>query len=573
MAAIDYSIPGQFKGLQIEPPMNAMARAMELRNLQDTMQVNQLSRQQAQEMTRQRNALAQLHTTPGMDIGSENYLTRVSQVAPLLLPDVASQQLKRLELKEKTQSLDLKQKEQEAKNIDLALGEFNRVFNPTLISSADEAEARTRAIYKHPVLGPRAKSLMPEDQAIARSRQEFERNPQGYAAAQLGLSGKDIIEANDRRVKELRERAEKSYPAYQLAELEAGREPLLIDQYVAQRTGGATAAPVLAPTTATASTPAPEMVGGTGEMVTLPDGTKQTPETVKTDKKPPSAFGADIHPLVPTLIAGGNKDMATIVQEGHKASGALRQINDTFKEIERLETEKPKGYEARIKALRDYIKVVSTEGPGTRVQVGVKLSEQEKGFEGDLGKGQAKRVLEDKDKAEDARDMLSTVNIGRDILKSGAITGAGADFFVGFNQALKTAGIDAGYADASANSQAYSATMAQNVGKLIKLFGAGTGLSDADRAYAEKMAGGKIALDRKALEKILDITERASRNVIKRYNKNVKGIKTNIPLEVELEDEVAPTPASPRKAPAPYSDAEKERRYQEWKAKQKGNKP
>jgi hypothetical protein len=305
-----------------------------------------------------------------------------------------------------------------------------------------------------------------------------------------------------------------------------------------------------APTTVApaAAAPAPEFLGAEGaeSVVTKsPDGSVNLPPVTKSAGKMPSAFGADIHPLVPSLIAGGNVEAAKLVQDGYKTTGALRQINDAFKELERLETEKPKGWETRSKALRDYIKVVSTEGPGTKVQVGVKLSEQEKGFEGDLGKGQAKRVLEDKDKAEDARDMLSTVTIGRDILKSGAITGAGADFFVGFNQALKTAGIDAGYADASANSQAYSANMAQNVGKLIKLFGAGTGLSDADRAYAEKMAGGKIALDKKALEKILDITERASRNVIKRHNKNVKGIKTNIPLEVELDEEPAAAPRPP----------------------------
>jgi hypothetical protein len=218
---------------------------------------------------------------------------------------------------------------------------------------------------------------------------------------------------------------------------------------------------------------------------------------------------------------------------------------------------------AKIKNLREQIKAAN-QGKGTKVEVGVKLPAQEKAFEEQLGTGQAKKVLENKEKAEDAREILETVRIGRDILKSGAITGAGADFFVGLNQALKTAGIDAGYADASANSQAYAANMAQNVGKLIKLFGAGTGLSDADRAFAEKMAGGKINLDRKALEKILSIQERASRNVIKRHNKNVEGIKTNIPLTVDLGDEPAPSGVKP------YSDAEKEQRYQKWKAKQGG---
>jgi hypothetical protein len=193
----------------------------------------------------------------------------------------------------------------------------------------------------------------------------------------------------------------------------------------------------------------------------------------------------------------------------------------------------------------DLIKT-SKQGKGTKVNVGVKLPPQEEALEVELGKGQAKQILENKTKAEDARDMLDTVGIGRGILKSGAITGAGADFFVGLNQALKTAGVDFGYADASANSQAYTANMAQNVGKLIKLFGAGTGLSNADRDYAEKMAGGKIALDRTALEKILDIQERAARNVIKRHNKNVQGIKSKTDLRVEIDEEpAATTPRAP----------------------------
>jgi hypothetical protein len=134
-------------------------------------------------------------------------------------------------------------------------------------------------------------------------------------------------------------------------------------------------------------------------------------------------------------------------------------------------------------------------------------------------------------------------------MKSGMITGAGADFLVNLNQGLKTAGIDSGYADASANSQAFAANMAGNVGKLIKQFGAGTGLSDADREFAKDMAGGRISLDAKAINKILDINEKAARNTITQHNKDVKGIKTNIPLEVELPPEIkTPVAGAPSSA-------------------------
>jgi len=165
------------------------------------------------------------------------------------------------------------------------------------------------------------------------------------------------------------------------------------------------------------------------------------------------------------------------------------------------------------------------------------LPAQEKAFETELGKEQAGSIIKNRTAAQDAASIIDTVKTGRDIMKSGMITGAGADFLVNLNQGLKTVGIDAGYADAAANSQAFTANMAGNVGKLIKQFGAGTGLSDADREFAKDMAGGRIALDAKAINKILDINERAARNVITRHNKDVKGIKTNIPLEVEMPPE------------------------------------
>lgn len=136
-----------------------------------------------------------------------------------------------------------------------------------------------------------------------------------------------------------------------------------------------------------------------------------------------------------------------------------------------------------------------------------------------LGKEQGEAIAEGRKGALSAVSNLETINTGRQLLKEGVLTGTGAEFLVNLNQALKTIGIDAGYADAAANSQAFTSNMAASVGQLIKQFGAGTGLSNADREYAEKMAGGKITLDEKAIRRILDINERASRNVIATHNK------------------------------------------------------
>ena len=169
----------------------------------------------------------------------------------------------------------------------------------------------------------------------------------------------------------------------------------------------------------------------------------------------------------------------------------------------------------------------------TVAKAGAPSDKQQNAFEAGLGKGQSDRILASQVAAQDAAAILETNQVGRDLLKSGAITGTGADFFVGFNNALKQAGIDFGYADAAANSQAYAAAMGANVGRIFKLFGAGTGLSDADRDYAAQMAGGKINLTEAALRKILDINDKAANRVIDLHNKNVKDVKTNIPLTVD----------------------------------------
>lgn len=184
-------------------------------------------------------------------------------------------------------------------------------------------------------------------------------------------------------------------------------------------------------------------------------------------------------------------------------------------------------------------------------QVSVKLPEQEREFEKALGGGQAKKLLEDKAAAEDAASIISTVQQGRQLLQGGMITGFGADALTQIGAALNQAGFNFAE-DAVANTQAFTANMAQNVGRIIKQFGAGTGLSNADRDYAEKMAGGKVTLDRKAIERILDINERAARNVISLHNKRAASVKTNVPLTVEAPASAAPGRGGPPPAAVQY---------------------
>ena len=188
----------------------------------------------------------------------------------------------------------------------------------------------------------------------------------------------------------------------------------------------------------------------------------------------------------------------------------------------------------RLADVRNAIVKLTTQAPGQTININ---QIQETELEKSLGKGQGEVALKSQATAQDAADMINTIKIGRGLIQQGIVTGFGADFRVDLGRALKLAGIETGD-DAVANTQAFAATMAQNVGKLIKQFGAGTGLSDADREYAIKMAGGQITLDEGAIKKILDINERAAKNTIEQHNKKYGGIKTTVPLTVDVPSDI-----------------------------------
>lgn len=66
-------------------------------------------------------------------------------------------------------------------------------------------------------------------------------------------------------------------------------------------------------------------------------------------------------------------------------------------------------------------------------------------------------------------------------------------------------------------TQAYFAAIGDQVGERIKAFGAGTGLSDADRRFAEKIAGGSQELTPAAIKRIVKINEDSARAALKGY--------------------------------------------------------
>lgn len=195
---------------------------------------------------------------------------------------------------------------------------------------------------------------------------------------------------------------------------------------------------------------------------------------------------------------------------------------------------------------------------------------QESAFEKKLGDKNAERIDDTRVKAQDSATIIRNIHEGRKLLDSGMITGVGAEWRTKFGQALQQIGFSKEQ-DAVKNTQAYGALIAANVAKHIKEFGAGTGLSDADREYAMKMAGGDISFDEKSVRDVLRINEEMARNFIRNHNKSVKGIKSVIPLIVEEPGEYVAPPKKQKKSDSqitPFNDPGKEQRYQEWKRNQ-----
>lgn len=169
-----------------------------------------------------------------------------------------------------------------------------------------------------------------------------------------------------------------------------------------------------------------------------------------------------------------------------------------------------------------------------------------------FGTGQAKFLTEQQDKATEAATAIGVIHDMRANLDKGMITGAGANAALNFGRVLSKAGFQAAQ-DPVANTQAYAAESGNLVGQIIKQFGSGTGLSDADREYAKQIAAGDVSLDEKALRRLLDIREKANRIIIQRYNKRAEQVKgragSNLPIDIGVEEPPAYSPPNKSRGP------------------------
>lgn len=116
-------------------------------------------------------------------------------------------------------------------------------------------------------------------------------------------------------------------------------------------------------------------------------------------------------------------------------------------------------------------------------------------------------------KALAASQELNEIYQARQLLRAGAVTGTGAEARAWLENLKASVGWPSGQ---SVNTPAFVGAMANRVLGAIKTLGANP--SNADRDYMEKAKGGSIAYSEQAIERLLEIGERAARQALATYN-------------------------------------------------------
>lgn len=178
-----------------------------------------------------------------------------------------------------------------------------------------------------------------------------------------------------------------------------------------------------------------------------------------------------------------------------------------------------------IMGQRDSVTGKVTFAPqGTNVNLNTQQTANEK-FAGNLAEGRAKELITSKENVMAAIPKLEGLQQASKALEEGMKSGISGDMGLALAKAGKALGLND--ADPSiANTEQYRAQLAQTVLASIKPLGTGSGVSDKDREYAEKAAGGAISLDDNTMRRVLMIGQQAAANTILNHqelvNKNRK---------------------------------------------------
>lgn len=139
------------------------------------------------------------------------------------------------------------------------------------------------------------------------------------------------------------------------------------------------------------------------------------------------------------------------------------------------------------------------------------------GMADELAKVGAKNFAEAHEGAKKAADALGSIKRTLPTVDN-MFTGAGAETKLNISRYARTFGIDVVDPDRIADTEAYIAESGRRVAEYITNLGAGTGLSDADREYAERVVAGNITTDKEALKRLLTVLKQDAERKIVNFN-------------------------------------------------------
>lgn len=124
--------------------------------------------------------------------------------------------------------------------------------------------------------------------------------------------------------------------------------------------------------------------------------------------------------------------------------------------------------------------------------------------------------------ANSAVNLLGLNDISQNLLDQGIITGTLGASKTQAMKFLESFGLSSSEMEETiANTEAFFGFRGRAVAEVIKAFGAGTGLSDKDREYAQKIAAGEQALTEDAIAKLLYLERKYGEMAINRNNEIV----------------------------------------------------
>ena len=543
MAGIDYTIPGQFKGIQLESPMNAMAQAMQLRGLQEASQMNALRAQEyelktreAQEMSRQRNALAQYLANPKRPTDPLDLEAGVRGVAPLLADQFVDAQLKRADLGIRTReheakTSEIKTKEEERKRA-MSREQFQEAVSDLV--SYDTVDHVLASLEQKVNAGQITQAQ--KDQVIAGLPNNDSEIPAWQIRTMRGLlTPKERLEDVRAAKKDIREEQrlileeqKQAYLEHVFDATERGEEPMTKAAFVAslsQQPATAVATPKVIPSTAS-TTAEP-----TAFVATAPDGTKELPSV----EVVAGTYG--VHPQARAFYRAGNTKMGDAVQAAHVAekkriedekkrgelSGEFLNVVNAEQIIADLERNPTALNLKKIASLRRQINAAN-EGKAPRISQKVEVSTEKKygeKFAGNI----ADSDVALRDAAERAPDTAANANRILSLLQSGqVITGSAANVKLQMAKFLNLGG--GNDSEAVTNTEILISSLADSTLGAIKSsgLGSGQGFTDKDREFLERAKSGQITYEAASLKRLAELAHKAAGATADKWNNRVKTI-------------------------------------------------